>query len=211
MQREIVKLSVDATQVVRLDFSDGKEVTSAKTGKTQWQYTLDHDSRIMWLPLAGKQAIERSGAQAGDQVRLLKTFMGQKTVFTAQVIDQHASAPPVPPAPPQRPIRTNGSGKAKGKVNGFPLQAYYQPESNPAKQPYYATEQPAPAPQAAEVVPTQAAAASHISACLRQAIDAIADAQEYGLNQGIGVTFLGSDVRAIALSIYIGDQQRGNR
>jgi hypothetical protein len=136
-------------------------------------------------------------------VQLLKTFMGQKTVFTAQVIDQHASAPPVTPAPP----RTNGNGK----FNGFPLQAYYQPELNPAKQPYYATEQPAPAPQPADVVPAQAAAGSHISACLRQAIDAIADAQEYGLNQGIGVTFLGSDVRAIALSIYIGDQQRGNR
>src|SRR5690348_7691458 len=114
MQREIVKFSADAAQTVRLDFSEGKEVLT-KAGSKQWQYTVNRDNSIMWLPLAGKQAIERSGARAGDEVRICKSFLNQETIWTAQVVR------PVAPDPPSR---QNGNGK----VHGFPPAAYHQPE-----------------------------------------------------------------------------------
>jgi hypothetical protein len=221
MERTIVKFDTDVPQVVRLDFSEGKEVLS-KSGSKQWQYRLNHDQGIMWLPLAGRQAIERSGARAGDEVRILKTYLGRETVFTAQVVQTTAAQP----APAVRP---NGNGN--GKLHSIPPSAYYQPET--ACQPNHENdtvarargphqneyaEPPAPAPPqpstggvAEPKTPVLAPAASHIAACLRQAIDAVIDAQEYGRGKGFSVTFLGSDVRAIANSLMIGDQQRGAR
>jgi hypothetical protein len=50
-------------------------------------------------PLAGRQAIERSGAQAGDDVRILKSHMGPQTVFTAQVVQETPVVPAHQPAP----------------------------------------------------------------------------------------------------------------
>jgi hypothetical protein len=221
MQRNIVKFEIDVPQIVRLDFSEGKEIPT-KAGGKQWQYTLNRDQGIMWLPLTGKQAIERSGARAGDEVRILKTFLNQQTVFTAQVV-QPTPAQPLAVAP-----RPNENGH--GKAHGFPASAYHQPESRqlnyendafaPARGPHqndYAKPASAAEPQPVQTVaaePKQSARvgpASHIALCLRQAIDAVIDAQEYGRGKGFSVTFLGSDVRAIANSLMIGDQQRGGR
>lgn len=104
MQREIIKFDIDRPQVVRLDLSEGKEVTS-KAGSKQWQYTVDRNQGIMWLPLAGRQAIERCGAQAGDQVKILKTLLGKQTVFTAQVIPDEPQKPATLAVPA---LRANG-------------------------------------------------------------------------------------------------------
>jgi hypothetical protein len=227
MQRNIVKFEIDVPQVVRLDFSEGKEIPT-KSGGKQWQYTLNRDQGIMWLPLAGKQAIERSGARAGDEVRILKTYLNQRTVFTAQIV-RSIPAQPVPIAA-SRP-NGNGRGNGNGKAHGFPPSAYHQPQAAyqpnyendafaPARGPhqnYYAKPAPAGEPQPVQAVaaepkqPARVGPASHIAMCLRQAIDAVIDAQEYGRDKGFSVTFLGSDVRAIANSLMIGDQQRGGR
>ena len=72
MQRDIVKFDMDVPKTVRLDFAEGKEVKT-NSGATQWQYTLNNDQAIMWLPLAGRQALKRCGAQTGDNVSILKT------------------------------------------------------------------------------------------------------------------------------------------
>lgn len=140
MQREIVKFQIDVPQVVRLDFSEGKEVTT-KAGGKQWQYTLNHGQAIMWLPLAGRQAIERCGAQTGDNVRILKTYMGQQTVFTAQVVQQ---APAMPAQRSTPALVHNGNGKH------LPARMFYQSEGTPqpaARPSLAAREQRSPLPR----------------------------------------------------------------
>lgn len=201
MQREVVKLDYDVPAIVKLDFGEGVQV-EGKFG-VQWQYTLNDNTAVMWLPKSGRDALAQSGAQAGDSVQIVKSMRGKTTTFHAQVVsDAHAPAP----APAPTPIR-NGAK--------IPQRAYYQPDpmaSQAALAQHITREskpEPAPAPPppaVREVHPVT----EQLTSCLKSAIDAAAAAQEHARERGLGVTFTSEDVRAIALSVYIGLQRSRN-
>jgi hypothetical protein len=210
MQREIVKFDVGAPQIVRLDFSEGKEVTS-KSGAAQWQYTLDRDQRIMWLPLAGRQAIERSGARAGDEVRIVKSFLNRETVWTAQVIADEPAPLAIAPAalPPLASAPGNGNGYANnGYGRSIPPRAYYQAEARPAP----GAPQPSQAEPARTVTTTTTPSASHtpdpaeqhLKHFLVMAGRATEDARRILIEEGYPAPeYFWDDIRAAAISLLI--------
>lgn len=52
---------------------------------------------------------------------------------------------------------------------------------------------------------------SHLAQCLCSAVDAAIEASEYARSKNFSVTFLGSDIRAMANSLLIGDQKGAQR
>jgi hypothetical protein len=52
---------------------------------------------------------------------------------------------------------------------------------------------------------------SHLARALCLAIDAAVEASEYARSKNFSVTFLGSDIRAMANTVMIGDQKRGDQ
>ena len=219
MERAIVRLDTDVPVIVHLDQGpEGKETTSPKSGKTQYQYTLNGDACVMWIDPQCRDALIRSGARAGDDVQFVKLGNGKTTSYDVQVVTAgEAAAPAARPAVRQTmPLPASayyqptlaGNGAAPAPAQAIERQArtaqYVTRELKTAS--VGAPTQPAPEqPRQAEVHPIT----EQLAKCLRSAIDACKQAQDYAREQQFGIQFTSEDVRAIGLSVYIGQQRNG--
>jgi hypothetical protein len=48
----------------------------------------------------------------------------------------------------------------------------------------------------------------HMMSCYCVAVDVAVEVQEYARNKGVNIAFTGSDIRAMGITVYIGDNQR---
>lgn len=209
MQREILKPQVNIPLLLKLDFGPEGSERDGNYGK-QWMYTVNDDQAILFLPLEAREAILASGAQAGDEIGLCKRAKGK---WEVQRIGDAAEIPePEPPKPQPLPRPT--------KRAPFPPASYYQPTPQ--------LDSPLPISNghrkvngAGSSTPTNGAThangttqvsgnptAKHLGECMKLAIDACLIAQEYAHEKNFGLTFLGGDIKSLALSIYINDQEK---
>jgi hypothetical protein len=198
MQLDRIAPRVGSPIRVHLDKGPEGQPQQSKFG-ADYKYLVNFGQANLYLKPMAREALVRSGAKQGDDVQILKQLHGNAESYDIRVMTNGVASAPA--------ARSNGNGK----VHQLPARAYCQPESNGAHPEPGRPAAPAPAAAPAQQpAPAQpgSSAASHIAMCLRQAIDAVADTQEYARLRSVGVTFLGSDVRAIANSIYINDQKR---
>ncbi len=104
MQREILRFSAGEPVTFKLN----GRAPSQKEGRDgmQWQYIVNDDSAITWLPLDAHQAIQRLEARNGDLISLTKP-RGQHGQWIARRVDeaapgqqqQPAASPQSTPAP----------------------------------------------------------------------------------------------------------------
>lgn len=185
MQREVIRPLVDQPVVVKLDQADGVE-REGKFG-VDFQYTVNDDAGVMWLPPAARDALLRIGAQAGDSVEIVKSKKGSQYVYSVRRVgDAH------------EPPRPAGNGK-------IPPRAYYQPGVNGnGHTTTNGNGHSAPAAPAN-------GSSSLLARCFHEALDAINDAELYAKERhGLDLEFQAEDIRACALSLYI-NETRGNR
>lgn len=202
MQREVIRLECDVPVICKLDFGPEGIQTEAKSGAVQYQYTVNDNSGVMWLFPEARQALLKSGAKPGDSVQLVKSLRGKTPIYHAQVVS--SETPALAPAPRTANV-TEQLRTGNGKI---PQRAYYQPDpmaSQAALAQHITREsKPEPAPAVREVHPIT----EQLISCLRSAIDACKNAQDYARSKELGIQFTNEDVRAVALSIYIGLQRR---
>jgi hypothetical protein len=221
--REIVKPILDQPIIVRLDH--GPLGTEKRTDKgTDFQYVINHDEGIMWLPPDGRDALLKCMARAGDTVEILKTKRGAKAFFAAQVLpDDGIAPPPAPTAAPAKSYRADAYPpphnypRPAPPPRPLPPSVYYQPEPEPYSGP--ATQQLVPAPQPAPApAPPPAAAAARsgqttmtdkLARCLICAVDAAQVAAAHAKAHGLALAWTSEDIRAMGLSVFINLQREG--
>lgn len=206
MQREIIRPRVNVPILVKLG-PDGIDV-DGQYGP-QVRYYVNDDQGALYVDPPARDAILATGAQGGDEIAICKR---SKTRWDVQRV---ADAAEIPEAA-RKPVRyMNGS-----KV-GFPASKYAQgvpqidsplPVTNGHGQsnghPVNSTLKVNSYPPVNNGSPT----AKHLGECMKLAIDACLIAQDYAHEKNFGLTFLGGDVKSLALSIYINDQeQRGGK
>lgn len=117
MERKVIKLQTDEPVVVVLDKGPLGQQVDGKFG-LQYQYTVNQDSGVMWISPQAREAIVRSGARAGDHVRIHKTMHGRASSYEIQIVTpgQPRRLEPAaePPALAPQPIRTNGHTNGNG-------------------------------------------------------------------------------------------------
>lgn len=172
----------------------------AQEGKTglQYRYMLN-GNRITWVDPAQHDLIQRTGAQEGDTIQVIKretrngnrkgpldwqiTLASEQEEEPPDAFDQHMAATAPRAAPPQaRPAA--------------PVQA--PPATAAATSPRHE-----PATAATASVATLPSHTSMLSGALVAAIDAANTAESYAEAHSRRVTFTSEDLRAMGLSIYI--------
>jgi hypothetical protein len=210
MNRQILKPQVDVPLVVLLDKGpEGKETTSQR-GDLQFQYTVNDDSCVMWLPPEARAAIMRSGAQAGDTVQLVKSLRGKNAFWNAQVLPDAAEPPPPPPANtrlvaprPAYAYQPNNENDEFAKVDP----RYSQP--NGRAQAGAARLNPPPTAAATQADGLNTAAGKR---CFQAAIDVLAAARHYAQETyHWDLEVNAEDVRALGISFLIGERNGGAR
>lgn len=125
MQRNILKFQPDSPVLVTLDYGpEGKQHTNTR-GEIDFQYTVNGNQDIFWLPPAGRDALLRSGAQKGDQVEITRVLRGHVESFSARLVgrSQPANGNAYRADNGPQPVNGNGNGHYNGNGgNGQPVQ-----------------------------------------------------------------------------------------
>jgi len=100
-QRKRLDLNYDVPLIMRLDLGpEGREVEGKKG--LEFQYFVNNDEAVIWLPRAARDALKACGAQPGDRVQLCKSLHGNEPQYSAQVLGEQATmfSPTLAPAQP---------------------------------------------------------------------------------------------------------------
>jgi hypothetical protein len=182
--REKIAFQANLPTLLTLDHSDGQPC-AGRYGE-QYMYTFDRGTKIAWLDPEVRAAIQRTGAGEGDQIFITRgeTREGNRKKITWNV----------------------------ERVEDEPA----QPQARLAPKPPATCTRPgpdAPRPAAPQPPPSSSgngAARAALADALAIAIDVAAEAEQLAAHKGLAVRFQAEDIRALALTVYIGSS-RGER
>jgi hypothetical protein len=181
--REKIAFQANMPTLLTLDHSDGQPC-AGRFGE-QYMYTFDGGKKIAWLDPDVRKAILATGAGAGDQIFVTRneTREGNRKHVTwnvERVEDEPAQAPARPASKPPATCTRPG------------------PDA------------PRPTASAPQASSSNGAARAALADALAIAIDVAAEAEQLASRKGLAVRFQAEDIRALALTVYIGSS-RGER
>ncbi len=185
MQREVIKPQPDIPVIVKLDKGPEGQEREGRFG-IDYQYTVNDDRCVMWLPKEARDRLVRCGAQAGDEVQIVKSLRGLMAQWSVQVMPDSNELAPSPSQDRPVPAQARPNGYVNGHGNG-----------------HYAGHAQPPRPEA-NISPI----AQQLAGCLRAAVDACVETEAYAKSKGMPLEFCSEDIRAMALSVYIGAQRK---
>jgi hypothetical protein len=208
-----ITLEYGIAQTFALRFITGKNVPSRYPGGRVMFSAIDE--RKLFLSDEDGSDFERAlrelGVQPADFIRVTKVRMprGGGHSLRVELVPDEASAPvsmtaPAPAAgrlPPQ--VSTRSTQHETRSTLERDLEASLQQRRQPRP--------PAPAEAIDRAATGITATTAQLCAAFMVAIDAMNEARKYSQRSGFGdIVFNSEDLRAVALSVYIG-QQRGGR
>lgn len=123
ISRQTLRPQNNVPLIVRLD----KGPEGKQTAKGDYQYTINDDQAIMWIPAEARTAILRSHAQAGDEIEILKSARG----WNVQVLSdagEPTGDPAPPPMPPARQMRVVAGQRQINGATALAPQQQTQPQ-----------------------------------------------------------------------------------
>lgn len=184
-RREYVRPKLGEPVIVHISCAQAEEVKTDK-GETEYLYSLNHNKAIMYASRIGHQAIQKSGAQQGDTIRILREY-GKWNVEVCE--DEPAGRPDsaLPKAPPQ-----NGNGNA-----------YREPAARRAFAPPDVQAAATRAANMPETPRTVYPLADNFIPFLRSAAIACTEISREAASQGHKLEFSTRDMAAIASTLFI--------
>jgi hypothetical protein len=185
---EKLQLRVGVPAIIALQSTTGKlKESKIPNCPSDVQFTLV-DGRVAYLPMTVADRIRQAGIQAGQNFEIVKASMHD---FRLRKIGAGSAVSAAPPAIAQTTTSAAPSATSRNGQNN----SSQVPAGGPPAPPHVS-------------VPT---ATNQLMGCFMQAIDAIQEAQLYANRKGLGITFSSEDVRATAISCWIGCNKGGAR
>ena len=198
-RREVIRFDAEPVKVT-LDKGPHAGIECRGQYGIDWRYSVNHGKGVMYLPAEAREALFESGAAAGEEVAIRR--LG-KTRWEAERI-----APDLPfrSQPEAQAEETDQPRRPPSATPQLPERLFAPPEPPVASEPPSSPERVAV--PAAAVTGASQQASQHMMSCYCVAIDVAVEVQEYARHKGINIAFTGSDIRAMGITVYIGDNQR---
>lgn len=179
--------------IVRLDFDE--PIQREGRHGIDYQYTVNHDAGIMWLPKEAKQKIDALQAQAGDEISIAKTKRGNKVAWLIERVDDETA--------PQPQRQQQQTAQHIGRPSGHQPEATEPVTQRPNGQGPLTTAERQAARPAEQYKTSQRPEAEMLAGALYCAIDAAISAEQYADQRGRALKLDNDDIRAMAISLYI--------
>lgn len=196
MRREVIRFDAEPVKV-KLDRSPHSGIECHGQYGVDWRYSVNGGKGLMYLPTEGRQALIECGAVAGEEVairRLGKDRWEAERIAPELPLVQSESA---------EPGEVGGTSSKPPRSTTRPLPerlfTHVEPEGR--------LESPS-LPQTATLPVASVTTLQHMMGCYCVAVDVAVEVQEYARKKGINIAFTGSDIRAMGITVYIGDNQR---
>jgi hypothetical protein len=200
-RREVIRFDAEPVKV-KLDKGPHAGIECRGQYGIDWRYSVNDGKGVMYLPAEAREALLESGAAAGEEVAIHRFGKGRR--WEAERIAPDLPFPSQPEA--QLPEKTDRPTQPHSATRPLPERLFASPEPQVAAEPPSAPERP-PLPAAPATAASQQAS-QHMMSCYCVAIDVAVEVQEYARRKGINIAFTGSDIRAMGITVYIGDNQR---
>jgi hypothetical protein len=186
IQREKIKLIIGVPLILTVEDIRGQDATSSFTGEeTRFNVLNQGTPSILYLPRAYANAIAQSGAQAGDEIQVLKTGTnGQTPTHRVRVVSDATLAAPTLPTQPIRMLAP------RSQVEPAPFAPL--PNERPAHQ--SVQQQGAAAPPIAVVM---------LGQCLLEAVDVALGCERYAAGKGKKLNFNEDEICRFANTLFI--------
>jgi hypothetical protein len=191
-RREVIRFDGEPVKV-KLDRGPHAGIECHGQYGIDWRYSVNHGKAVMYLPAEARDVLLNSGAVAGEEVAIRRLGRDRWEV------ERIARDLPFPLGA-DTPDQGEPERGARATAKPLPDRLYARPEPDNAPE-------CAPAPSGA-LPPTVLTASQHMMSCYCVAVDVAVEVQEYARNKGINIAFTGSDIRAMGITVYIGDNQR---
>jgi hypothetical protein len=194
-RREVIRFDAEPIKI-KLDKGPYAAVECRRQYGIGWRYSVNNGTAVMYLPAEGREALLQCGAGAGDEVAIRKLSKGR---WEAEWISDERPSPPQPETRPEG--ETDQPRPRRSKARPQPERLFAGPELQTAPEP-----EPPP-PTRSDNFGRHDHAAAHDD-CYCVAVDVALEVQEYARKKGINIAFTGSDIRAMGITVFIGDNQR---
>jgi len=194
-RREVIRFDAEPVKV-KLDRDPHAGIECHGQYGIDWRYSVNGGKGVMYLPEEARDALVQSGAAAGEEVAIRRLGKGR---WEAERIE-----PDLPFAQPDK-LETKEAEQPPSPRSArppLPDRLYARPESATG------AAEPPSAPEPAALPASSVAATRHMMSCYCVAVDVAVEVQEYARRKGINIAFTGSDIRAMGITVYIGDNQR---
>jgi hypothetical protein len=200
-RREVIRFDAEPVKVT-LDKGPHAGIECRGQYGIDWRYSVNNGKGVMYLPAEAREALLESGAAAGEEVAIRRFGKGRR--WEAERI---APDLPFPSQPEARHAEETGQPtRPPSATRRLPERLFAPPEPQVASEPPSSPE-PVAVPAIAVTAASQQAS-QHMMSCYCVAIDVAVEVQEYARRKGINIAFTGSDIRAMGITVYIGDNQR---
>lgn len=195
-RREVIRFEAEPVKV-RLDKGPHAGIECRGQYGIDWRYSVNHGKGVMYLPAQAREALLQSGAAAGEEVAIRRLGKGR---WEAERIAPDLPFRSQPEA--QQGEETDQPTQPPSAALPLPERLFARPE------PQVASEPPSSPERAAVPAAAVTATSQHMMSCYSVAVDVAVEVQEYARRKGINIAFTGSDIRAMGITVYIGDNQR---
>ncbi|MBV8831303.1 MAG: hypothetical protein JO108_18980, partial [Acidobacteriaceae bacterium] len=117
MPREIIRPNYGEPCIVQLACDPEGTQREGSYG-IDFQYELNHDIAITWLPKEARDAIVASGAKPGDEIAITKAKRGRQTVWTVERTADETPHRSRPAARPQTRRSRSQTACSRSRRNG---------------------------------------------------------------------------------------------
>ncbi len=194
-QREVIRFDTEPVKV-KLDKGPYAGIECHGQYGIDWRYSVNDGKAVMYLPEEARDALVQSGVAAGEEVAVRR--LGKRRWEVERI-------------EPDLPFADGETPESK-MTPGSPTPAASNGRSAPQPQitPPERAEMSAPPAEPDEFVlpPSAARASQHMMSCYCVAVEVAVEVQEYARRKGMHIAFTGSDIRAMGITVYIGDNQR---
>ncbi len=200
-RREVIRFEAEPVRV-KLDKGPHAGIECHGQYGIDWRYSVNNGKAVMYLPTEGREALLESGAAAGEEVAIRR--LGKRRWEAERL----APDLPFPSEPNSQSAEEPGQPTTPGSsIRALPERLFARPEPECASEPVSAAE-PVVSSAPAITGSRQQTASQHMMSCYCVAVDVAVEVQEYARQKGINIAFTGSDIRAMGITVYIGDNQR---
>jgi hypothetical protein len=198
--REVIRFEEEPVRV-KLDKGPHAGIECRGHYGMDWRYSVNDGKSVMYLPAEAREALLQSGATEGEEVAIRRFGKGR---WEAERIAPDLPFPSQPEA--REAEETDQPTRPPSIKRRLPERLFAPPEPQVASEPPSSPE-PVTGPASAVTKASQQAS-QHMMGCYCVAIDVAVEVQEYARRKGINIAFTGSDIRAMGITVYIGDNQR---
>jgi len=190
-QREVIRFDTEPVKV-KLDKGPYAGIECHGQYGIDWRYSVNNGRAVMYLPEEARDALVQTGVAAGEEVAIRR--LGKRRWEVERI------EPDLPFADAETP-QSKAAPEPPPTTRSAPQSQFGPPERAERSAP--------PAEPDAFVLPPSAVTTSkHMMSCYCVAVEVAVEVQEYARRKGMQIAFTGSDIRAMGITVYIGDNQR---